>query len=304
LPSPLQIVFVLGIGVLSVSTSAIFIRLAIEAAGEGGVEFSLFLAAYRMILASIVLIPHWFRLKNEHISPKAYYLAIGAGIVLASHFATWIASLSYTSIAASTILVTTNPLWVSLGSWWWSGETPRRSTFMGLFTAVVGGILIAFGDAGIDRENANPLLGNSLALIGAWMVSFYILLGREAQRQGLSVTSYITIAYSTAGLVLLPFPLLLGQGYGNYSPPVYLYGLLMAIFPQLIGHTSFNWALRWISPTLVTFVILFEPIGASIFGIILFREIPPPIVISGGMILLIGVGLAIAGTRDKPTPQQ
>jgi drug/metabolite transporter (DMT)-like permease len=289
--------------VLSVSTAAIFIRLANDAAGGGGVGFSLFLAASRMILASIVLIPNWFRLGAERAPIRAYSLAIGAGIALACHFSTWIVSLSYTSIAAATTLVTTNPLWVSLVGWWWFGEKPSRMTFFGIFTALAGGILITLGTGDSGQEYANPLLGNSLALVGAWTVSLYLLLGRSARRAGLLLGSYITIAYSTAALFLLPLPLLAGGNYGGYSGEVYTYVLLLAIFPQSIGHTSFNWALRHVSPTIVTSVILFEPIAASMLGVLIFQEIPSVAVIYGGGILLIGVGLAIAGTREtSPDP--
>ena len=301
-PSTAKIFLVLGIGVLSVSTAAIFIRLADDAAGGGGLEFSLFLAASRMVLAAIVTLPNWFTLRNEEAPVKAYYLAIGAGIALALHFATWIASLSYTSIAASTTLVTTNPLWVSLFGWWWFGEKPRRITFLGIFVALVGGIFIAIGGGARGDGNENPLLGNGLALVGAWTVSVYMLLGREAQRAGLSIGGYVAVAYGIAALVLFPLPFLAGGGYGDYPLSVYIYVLLLAIFPQTIGHTSFNWALRHVSPTLVTLMILFEPIASSIAGAIVFREIPPAGAVYGGFIILLGVGLAVVGTRERSRP--
>ncbi|MEG3435622.1 DMT family transporter [Pannus brasiliensis CCIBt3594] len=301
-PSPLKIALVLAIGVLSVSTAAIFIRLASEAAGGGSIAFSLFLAASRMILASIVLLPNWFRNTSEKTTAKAYYLAIAAGFALACHFATWTASLSYTSIAASTTLVVTNPLWIALIGWWWFGEKPRRSTFLGIFLALSGGILVAFGPTDHNAAYPNPLLGNGLALGGAWMASFYILCGREARREELSVGRYVTLAYSTAALVLLPLPFLTGGNYLEYSPAVYTYVLWIALVPQSIGHTSFNWALRWVSPTVVSLVILFEPIGSSLLGVLIFREIPPASAIYGGFILSIGVISAIVGTRDKSQP--
>lgn len=106
------------------------------------------------------------------------------------------------------------------------------------------------------------------------------------------ILHYIAIAYTTAAIILLPFPLLVGNGYVGYPQQVYFYGLLMAIIPQLIGHTSFNWSLRWLSPTFVTLSILFEPIGASCLGFILFTEIPSISVLVGGGILLSGVAIA------------
>jgi drug/metabolite transporter (DMT)-like permease len=294
-PSNTKIIFILTVGVLSVSASAIFVRLAIEAVDSATIGFSLFLAASRLILASSVLIPNWFTLSHQKVPLQAYRYGVGAGICLALHFATWISSLSYTSIAASTTLVTTNPLWVSLLGWWWFREKPTKTTFIGIFVALMGGILIVMADRDVNIDYPNPLLGNSLALIGAILVSGYILLGREAQRAGLNIKNYITVAYTTAGLALLPFALVLGQDYKSYPLSVYVYVLMMAIFPQLIGHTSFNWALKWVAPTLVTMVILLEPIASSLLGVLIFAEIPPLEVIYGGLILLIGVGIAIFG---------
>jgi drug/metabolite transporter (DMT)-like permease len=179
--------------------------------------------------------------------------------------------------------------------WWWFREKPTKLTFIGIFVALTGGLLIVLADRDVSSSYPNPLLGNSLALIGAILVSGYILLGREAQRKGLNIKNYITVAYTTAGLALLPAVFLFGQGYESYPLSVYVYVLMMAIFPQLIGHTSFNWALRWVAPTIVTMVILLEPIAASLLGVFIFGEIPAQEVIYGGLILLIGVGIAILG---------
>ena len=291
-PKSWQVGTILGIGVLAASTSAVFIRLAMEVAGKQGLDFSLFLAASRLSLASLILLPTWRKIKTTNVNTKAYYYAIAAGICLALHFATWISSLAFTSIAASTTLVTTNPIWVALLSWWFLQEKLSRQTILGIFIALVGGIFIALGDSNVSNNYTNPILGDGLALIGAWMVSLYFLLGSQAQKQGLSLSNYSAIVYTTAAIILLPLPVLLGNGYLGYPERVYLYVLLMAIVPQLIGHTSFNWSLRWISPTFVTLSILFEPIGASFLGFILFAEIPSVFVLIGGFILLSGTAIA------------
>ena len=291
-PKSWQVGTILGIGVLAASTSAVFIRLAMEVAGKQGLDFSLFLAASRLSLASLILLPTWRKIKTTNVNTKAYYYALAAGICLALHFATWISSLAFTSIAASTTLVTTNPIWVALLSWWFLQEKLSRQTILGIFIALVGGIFIALGDSNVSNNYTNPILGDGLALIGAWMVSLYFLLGSQAQKQGLSLSNYSAIVYTTAAIILLPLPVLLGNGYLGYPERVYLYVLLMAIVPQLIGHTSFNWSLRWISPTFVTLSILFEPIGASFLGFILFAEIPSVFVLIGGFILLSGTAIA------------
>ncbi len=300
-PQPWQVGVVLVIGVFAVSTAAIFIRLAITSAGVSGVGFSLFLAASRLAIASLLLLPAWRNLRATQLNPGALRYAAAAGICLALHFATWITSLSFTSIAASTTLVTTNPVWVAILSWLWFKEKPTKLTLLGIGIAFAGGVLIAMGDSGATTAGSNPPLGNFLALVGAWMISLYLLLGREAQRRGLGIGSYVTVAYSTGALVLLPLPLLFGSNYLGYPVAVYLYIVLMAIAAQVIGHTTINWAVRWIAPTLVTLAILFEPVSSSVLGYLIFKEVPGLLVLVGGVVLLGGVALAVFGAREKPS---
>lgn len=294
-PLPWQVGLVLVAGVFAVSTAAIFIRLAIASAGVRGVGFSLFLSASRLAIASLLLLPAWRNLKPSQLSPGALRYAAAAGICLAAHFATWITSLSFTSIAASTTLVTTNPVWVALLCWLWFKEKLTRLTVVGIGVAFVGGVLIALGDTGAVSAGNNPPLGNFLALVGAWMASLYFLLGREAQRRGLGIGSYVVVAYSTGALVLLPLPLIVGSNYVGYPVAVYAYILLMAVLSQVVGHTTLNWAVRWISPTLVTLAILFEPVGSSFLGYLIFNEVPGLLVLVGAGVLLSGVAIALAG---------
>lgn len=295
-PLQWQVGVILILGVFAVSTAAILIRLAINSAGIRGVGFSLFIAATRLTIASLLLLPAWRNLKSNHLNPGALWYAVAAGICLAIHFATWISSLSFTSIAASTTLVTTNPIWVTLLSWFWYKEKPTKLTTLGIAIASVGGILIAL-DGKESSMVSNPLLGNSLALLGAWMVSLYLLFGREAQRRGLAIGSYVVVAYSTGALVLLPLPLLVGSSYIGYPINVYFYIFLMAIASQLIGHTTLNWAMRWISPTLVTLAILFEPVSSSLLGYFIFKEMPGLLVLIGAIVLLVGVAISVLGTQ-------
>ena len=292
-----QVLTVLFLGVVGVSTAAIFIRLCLETAGESGLGFSLLIAASRLTIASLILLPFIRKTSKVSVSKKAYLYAIAAGITLAFHFATWITSLSFTSIAASTTIVTTNPIWVTILSWLWLKETPTRLTILGIAVALVGGFCIAIGDAGSLYGGSNPLLGDGLALLGAFAVSFYLLLGKQAQASGLSLGNYSAIAYTSAALFLLPFPFFFGLSYWGYPPQVYLYLLGMAIFSQVLGHTSFNWAVRFISPTFVTLAILFEPVSASVLGFFIFGEVPSFLVLIGAIILLIGSAIVILGSR-------
>ncbi len=306
----------LSLGVIAVSTSAILVRLAFQAASTRSIGFVLVLAASRLGLAALAMLilnaltsnsataqgkDHY---PSEQRSPEKLHpnlpiqtprwstlhifsIGCAAGICLAIHFAAWISSLAYTSVAASTALVTTNPVWVVLIAWLWLGERPQRSTAIGVGIAVLGGLLIAQSSDG--NVGSNPLLGNSLALVGAWTVSIYLLIAQSIQRAGVGLKTYLTIVYSTAALILLPLPLVLGADYTGYPPQVYLWIALMAMIPQIIGHAILNWAVRWLSPTQVTLAILFEPICAGLLAYVIFGELPTIWVLVGGALLLVGI---------------
>lgn len=197
-PSRWQIGLILALGVMAISTSAVLVRLTIAAANLQGVGFSLVMAASRLAIASLILLPTWRGIAATKPTGTAWYYAIAAGLALTIHFATWITSLSYTSIAASTAIVTTNPTWVALLSWLWFKEKSSRQILLGIGIALIGGLLICLGDVSGSRSASHPLLGDGLALMGAWTVSGYILLGREAQRHGFGIAGYVAVAYTTA----------------------------------------------------------------------------------------------------------
>lgn len=282
----------LAIAVLAVSSAAIWVRLAMETAGDRSVGFSLFLAASRLLVASAILLPNASKLKSQSSSIKSLRYAAIAGICLAGHFACWITSLALTSIVASTTLVTTNPIWVALLSWIFWHEKLTKSTFWSIATATTGGIIIAVGSAGDLDVGSNPLAGNLLALAGAIFASLYILAGRQAQKT-LTTTSYITVAYPTAAIAILPLSWLWQTPYLGHAPLVYVYIFLMAVICQLIGHTSYNWSLRWLSPAFVALTILLEPIISGILGAIIFQEIPSATLLLGGCVVVLGVAIAI-----------
>jgi drug/metabolite transporter (DMT)-like permease len=290
-PSRVKVISILILGILSVSFAAIFIRLASKAAPLEGPGFALVIAAGRMGIAALLLLPTTLlALQRYSLERKQWLYILGAGFFLALHFLSWISSLEYTSVAASTALVTTNPLWVSLFSWLFLKESPSKLTWIGAGIALLGGALVGLGqDGGLS---SNPILGNSLALLGAVAVSAYFLLGRQVQLSGVPITLYSGLVYAVAALFLVPLPWMTGVG---YSAPLeaYLWIGLLALVPQVLGHTSFNWAVKYVHPTLVTVLILLEPIGASLAAIALFGEIPGPSVLIGALILLLGVGVAL-----------
>ncbi|MEO0854392.1 MAG: EamA family transporter [Cyanobacteria bacterium J06648_11] len=296
-PTRWQIVGVLALGLATVSTAAALIRLALAASGAQGVGLNLVLATMRVAIASLLFLPAWRSLHCRRLQPQAFYCSGGAGIFLAVHFATWITSLSYTSIAASVTLVTTSPIWIALFAWIGQGERPASTTALGIGLGLAGSAIVSSGGSSVAGNV--PILGNSLAVLGAIAASLYLLLGRSAQRRGLSWQTHAAIAYMTATLMLLPLPLLWGVGYASGTASFYGWALLLALGPQAIGHTSFNWAVRWISPTVTTLTLLLEPIGASALAFWIFGEVPEPSVFAGAGLTLAGVAIAAFGTHSR-----
>ncbi|KKI98486.1 DMT family transporter [Prochlorothrix hollandica] len=330
-PPRWKTVLILTLGILAIATAPILIRVAMDSLdtvpldtvpldplltppiappAPGGnpatptptkAALGLMLAASRLVLASAILSPNWRDFQAQQYPRQGLIYGLAAGICLAVHFATWISSLAYTSIAASTILVTTSPIWVALLSRLWLGERLGALTWGGIALALGGGVWVALADAPAAVA-PQPLLGNALALMGSWSISLYLILGRLAQRQGLQVRHYTTGVYTIAALGLLPLPWLWGSGYGGYPTPVYVCLGLMTLFPQLVGHSSLNWAVRWVSPTLVTLAILGEPLGASLLGYWVFGEVPPLAVLAGSGLILGGIGVATWDQRSPRSP--
>jgi drug/metabolite transporter (DMT)-like permease len=287
-PSPTGPVLpILAVAVLAVSLAAIFIRLADAP--------PLVIACYRMLLAALLLAPFtWRGIRRTPFTRRTLGYTLLAGLFLAVHFAAWISSLSYTTVAASVTLVTSNPLWVALFSWLFLNRPPPMTMLLGVLLAVAGGAFIGFGDL---AGGTAPLLGDALALLGAITVSAYLLLGRAAQRHGLSLAAYAGSAYAVAAVVLLPFPALAGQSYFDYPAATFGWLFLLAAVPQLIGHTGINYAMKFMEPTLVATLILLEPALAGLLALLLFEEVPGALTVTGAVILLLGVLITTRSAR-------
>jgi drug/metabolite transporter (DMT)-like permease len=212
------------------------------------------------------------------------------------HFAAWISSLAYTSVASSTALVTTNPIFVALVSFILWRERISRRAVVGIGLTVVGSLLIGISDSE-GGSGSNPILGDVLALIGALCGTGYFLMGRELRRR-LTILPYIWLVYSAAAVFLLIWMLLAGQSLLSLSAPVYLLLLGLALGPQLLGHTSFNWAVKYLSATFVTVAILGEPVGSTIFALLVLPGQELQLLqLAGGVVLLIGIVIATLAER-------
>jgi len=293
-PSRARVVSVLAIALVAVSLAAIFVRLA-DAPG-------VVVAFWRMAIACLVLLPWTLRaLRRTPLVAGNGWASVAAGVLLGVHFAAWISSLSYTTVAASVTLVATIPLWVAMLAWLFLGRAPTLTVLLGVLTAVAGGAVIGFGDLGAPASTTAPapLLGNALALVGAVSAAGYLLLGRSAQRHGLSLQAYVGVAYAVAAIVLLPLPLVFGHAYLAYPLATAFWVVLLALVPQLIGHTGINFALKHLDPTKVATATLLEPIGAGLGAWWLFTEVPGPLTLVGAVLVLLGVLLT---TRSGAVP--
>lgn len=285
----------LVMGLFAVSTAAIFIRFA-----QADNAPSLVLSAARLCVASLVLTPfvlrrHRAELKTVSLSDIRW--ALLSGLVLALHFASWITSLEYTAVVNSVTLVTTNPLWVALLAPMILGEKLDRAAIVGLALATCGGILVGLsGEAGDPPTRHDPWLGNGLALVGALMASIYFIIGRSL-RARLSVFLYIWLVYSSAALVMLAAVMATGQPVAGFSAETYVWMILMGLVPQLIGHSSFNYALGFFPAAYVSLIILVEPVGSGLLAIILLDEWPVPLQLGGATIILLGI--AVASRKDR-----
>ena len=291
--------FALFTAIVAVSTSSVFIRFAQEDAP------SLVIAALRLTCATLLLAPLALtRHRKELQSLTRYELTLGAlsGIFLAAHFATWISSLEYTSVASSVVFVSTGPLWVAMLSPMLLKERLTSAALIGLAIAILGGMIIGLSDACVwegelrcpelDQIMQGPAMwGNFLALAGAWTVSGYLIIGRKL-RAKMSLIPYIFFVYGMSAVALIIIMFAAGQSPLGYRAGTYGWIFLLAAFPQLIGHSTYNWVLRYIPATLVAIITLVEPVGSAVLAYFVLQETPSNGVLFGGLLILVGIYLA------------
>jgi len=275
-------ILLLLLGIIAVSTASIFIKLCDAPA--------LIISTYRMVLASLILMP-WASYQKvwKGWEKKDVAWLIFSGILLSLHFASWIASLKYTSVASSVVLVTTHPIFVGIGSWVFLKERLGLNLIIGIGLSVIGSGLIGYGDMALSKE---ALMGDGLALLGALAASGYFLVGRK-MRKNQDLLAYIFPVYSTAGLVLIILSLFFRKPFFGYSSTTYLFFFLLALIPQLIGHTTFNWALKYLPASMVAITILGEPIGSTILAYFILGEGLTFWKILGGIFIFTGILIAL-----------
>ena len=272
---------VMLVSVFAVSTASILIRLTAAP--------PMAIATWRLVLSTLMLLPFfaWSGgfAKIRAMGGRDLLALAGVGVALAVHFASWITSLSYTSVASSVIFVHVDPIFVALVSHFLLGERVSRRVALGIGVAFAGAAVIALGDLGVGEEN---LVGDALSIIGAVALGVYLLAGRRL-RQRLDLTTYVTPVYAVSAAVLALGSVAVGAPLVGYDAGVMLMFAAIALVPMIFGHTLYNWVLRWVSAPVVSISLLGEPVGASILAFLVLGESPGPLTLVGGAVTLVGI---------------
>jgi drug/metabolite transporter (DMT)-like permease len=297
---------VLFIGILAVSSASIFIRFAQKEVN------SLVIATYRLTLAVIILTPFCLKSFKREVLPLKWQtkgLLLLSGFFLACHFALWISSLAHTSVASSVVLVATTPIWVAILSPVFLKERSSKWVVLGLTIAMIGSVLVGLSSGcafwKLNNEcsilnsfsDKGNLIGNLMALGGAFFSCGYLIVGRKV-REVISFHSYIYSVYGTAAVVLILMSLVTCSPLINFPPINLVWLVALAVFPQIIGHSSFNWALKYLPASYVSIALLGEPVGSVLLAMAILGESPVLLEIIGGLLILTGI---LVATRTQKT---
>ena len=279
-----------AVGVLAVSASAILIRLAEAPA--------IAVAFWRCALGAALLLPPALIRRERFPRGRDLYVGVSSGVALGAHFGFWISSLDHTSVAASVVLVSTQPVFVAILAYLLFRERTSPLSFAGILAALAGTTVIA----GDDSVGSAALLGNALALVGAVTIAIYVLIGRSSRTGGIGVLPYSVVVYSAAALALLPVALLLEVRLWGYSGETWLWLWAITLGPQIMGHTVFNWALRYVEASVISGTILAEPVVSALLAWLILSEKPGVATVVGGAVVLSGLFLLLRGRRLPTEP--
>ncbi len=274
------------IAVVAVSFSAILIRWS-EA------DF-LAIAAGRMLISALIMAPFalvMYRNELFGLSRKDALIMVGIGAVLATHFSLWIASLEHTSVASSVILVTAHPILVGVVAHFFMGERLSRLNAVGIAIGLLGVVILTRGDA---SEGTSTLYGDLLALLGGVAAGVYILAGRQTRKR-ISLVVYAFVVFASCATFLLIAVVVTGTELFTLQAEEWMLFLVMAIGPSILGHTMYNWTLRYVPASVVSMSLLGEPVGSTALALLLLSETPPESAIVGGVVILVGIVMASWG---------
>jgi len=274
----------IAMGVISVSLSAVFVKLS---SAEPAV-----IAFYRMLFSVLIMSPIFllkYKSELKLLQKRDWLFSIVAGVFLAFHFILWFKSLNYTSVASSTVLVTLQPIFAFIGTYLFFKEKVAFQSIVAVIVAIGGSLLISWGDF---RVSGDALYGDVLALIACAFITGYLLFGQDVRKR-LSLMTYTMVVYSVSTITLFFYVLFMGQSFGPYESNDWFWFVLLAIIPNLLGHTLFNWSLKWVSTNTISIAILFEPVGAAILAFFIFNENLILSQVIGGVIVILGISVFV-----------
>lgn len=276
------------VGVISVSASAIFVKLCSAPSGV--------IAFYRLLFTVLFMLPVFLKKYLPEvlkITRKDLLFSIAAGILLAFHFILWFESLNYTSVASSTVLVTMQPLFAFIGTYLFFKEKLTGKAAVCGIIAIGGSGIISWGDF---RISGSALYGDLLALIACALITGYLLVGQNVRKR-LSLITYTFVVYLFSTITLFIYILTVHEPLFPYKVSDWVYFILLALVPNLLGHTLFNWSLKWVSTSVISMAILFEPVGATILAYFILGEKTVWSQIVGGLIVIVGISLFVIDER-------
>lgn len=289
----------LAVGVITVSASAIFVKYCASSTGV--------IAFYRLFFSVVFMLPLFlakFTPELKKITKRDWIFTVVSGVLLAFHFILWFESLNYTSVASSTVLVTLQPLFAFLGTYIFFKEKLTLGAITSGIIAIAGSFIISWGDF---RVSGSALFGDFLALVACAFITAYLLLGQTV-RQRISLITYTFLVYLMSSITLFIYVIATGDSFIPTQGSDWIYFILLALLPTLLGHSLFNWVVKWISTSMISMAILFEPIGAAILAYFLLGESVMWSQVLGGGVVIAGICLFIISERrmkmKEPAIQQ
>lgn len=270
------------IGVLSFAFGAILIRYS-DAPSIAIAFYRLFFAASIMGLISVSN-----KVRLQKLDIKDFSILVFNGFVLATHFALWISSLKYTTIAASVVLVDTSPFFATIFAYTFLKEKVERKHVLGIILCFIGTVLILGADLSLETN----LYGDLLALIGGVLAGFYFFVGRK-MRPKMEFLPYVTYVYSFSAFFLFFYMIIFNVSFFGYTVNDYVIFFLLAAGPSCLGHNSYNYSLKYLKASTVSATVYGEALGSTILAIILFNEIPSPLLVLGGISIMVGMYIAV-----------
>ena len=270
------------LGVAGTSLSAVLVRWSTAP--------SLVLVLYRMLFASLLLAPAVFLRNREELKALAkrdLLLCLASGVFLGFHFAAYFSALRYTAIASAVLLVDLEVFFVALCTVLLFRQKLPGLAWVAIVLTFAGSVLVAFADTGTGSD---PLRGNLTALAGAFCMAVYTMIGAVCRKR-VSTSVYTFLVYTCAALTVLAAALVSGTPLTGHGAVNYLTALGMTVFCTLLGHSVFSWGLKYLPAAFISTVKLMEPVFASVWGLLLFREVPGWMVITGGAIIIFGIAL-------------